>query len=142
MAYQPPLCPVSHPLGLTSDSSCICDFTHFVLTVACFKCTTHTTHFLPWGFPVSWVRDYWKTAWNAHRHSPEVGLEGWWGVFFTSWIHDSHYVPQVDNSERDLFHSSAGSSGIQPQWPTAVLNTAVHPWTGFFSSPSCLFPHK
>lgn len=60
-AYQPPLCPVSHPLGLTLDSSCICDFTHFVLS---FVLQVYSTYHSFSALALSSVLS--GPAWNAH----------------------------------------------------------------------------
>ena len=140
MAEQPPVTSSASPLipAASEASPTLC------WQLSCFNYTIHITPFLPWGFPVPWVRRQWKCTWNAHMHSLEVGdasppgaaLSGGWklmGKCFSLSVLKWTIL-------RDIF-----SLRRQFQWgqaPVAHSNAQLNliPRSGFSSSPSHLFP--
>lgn len=137
MEYLPPLYLVSHPLSLTSDSSCLWDFTHFVLTTSCFKCTIHATHFLSWCFA---VRCQWKPMWNVHIHSLEVGEASPSGTTLSQLGVEANGEVLKDSLERHFLIAPKVPSGIKPHLPIEGPNSTVYPGTGSSFSPLHLFP--
>ena len=66
----------SHPLipAASAASPTLC------WQLSCFRCSRHTTPFLPRGFPVPRVRGQWKPIWNAHMHHLLGEALSQWGM--------------------------------------------------------------